>query len=177
VGLEEPAPPLDLTRFRERRPSRAATWFRAATAVAAALVIIGLGVTVVDQGRKLDDVQAAVQSRGLMAAALAASSHPEAKRTALRSPDGVVLAHAVVTPDGSGFLWSDALAPLDADRTYQLWAVIGSRTISAGLLGEHPDVVAFQAAGPVMALAITNEVSGGVVQTENDPLASGLLAT
>lgn len=149
---------------------------RVAVASVAAAVIALLGTHVVDQGRRLEAVQAALEDRTLLASALAAQAHPDARRAELRSGDGLVLARAVLAPDGTGFVWSDALPPLPGDRTYQLWAVVGSERISAGVLGADPGVVPFRAAGDVAALAITEERAGGVVVTSNQPVVVGLLA-
>ena len=67
------------------------------------------------------------------------------------------------------------LAPLPSDRTYQLWGVVGTRTISLGLLGRRPAIVPFSVAGtvPVTAFAITEEVAGGVVSSANPAVAAG----
>jgi anti-sigma-K factor RskA len=64
---------------------------------------------------------------------------------------------------------------LPTDRTYQLWGVIGGKTISLGLLGPDPSVVPFSVAGDgsVQAFAITAEHAGGVVQSTNQPVVSG----
>jgi hypothetical protein len=69
----------------------------------------------------------------------------------------------------------DGLTPLPSDRTYQLWGVVGSRTISLGLLGSHPGIVPFSVAGStqVSAFAITDEAAGGVVSSTNQPVAVG----
>ncbi len=62
-----------------------------------------------------------------------------------------------------------------AARTYQLWDVIGGRTISLGLLAPDPWVVPFSVAsdGSVDAFAITDEHAGGVVQSTNRPVVAG----
>jgi hypothetical protein len=67
------------------------------------------------------------------------------------------------------------LAALPADRTYQLWGVIGGKTISLGLLGRNPSVVPFSVAGDgsVDAFAITAEHAGGVIQSANQPVVAG----
>ena len=83
-----------------------------------------------------------------------------------------MLAHAVVLPDGTGYLTSE-LPALPAGRTYQLWGVDRRNTISLGVMGRSPNVVAFQAAGHPTALAITEERAGGVPVTKNNPAAVG----
>ena len=94
-------------------------------------------------------------------------------RGKILTADGVVLARAVLVPDGTGYLWSGGLPLTDPDRTYQLWAIVGTEAISAGVLGPNPSVAPFRITGDVTALAITEEVAGGVVASENQPVASG----
>ena len=80
---------------------------------------------------------------------------------------------AVVLPDGSGYLTSAKLPALDRDRTYQLWGVDDHATISLGVHGRDPKVVAFHTDRPPTALAITNERAGGVVSSAEAPTAVG----
>jgi anti-sigma factor RsiW len=148
---------------------------RVAVASMAAAAIALLGVRVVEQDRRLDQVQGEVGDRTLLSSALAAQARPDARQVDLRSGDGPVLARAVITPEGTGFVWSDGLPEVASDRTYQLWAVVEGKTISAGVLGADPGVVPFPMAGDVMGLAITEEPAGGVVSTTNQPVAAGLL--
>jgi hypothetical protein len=81
----------------------------------------------------------------------------------------------VLTDAGTGFVEADRLGALPVDKTYQLWGVIGGKTISLGLLGPDPSVVPFSVAGDgsVQAFAITAEHTGGVVQSTNQPVVSG----
>lgn len=146
-----------------------------ATAAVAAVVLVVVGVVVVDQRDRIDRMQAALEDRSVVAAAVAAGQNPNARRVELRSADGVVLARAVLTPDGTGYLWSEGLPRLGAARTYQLWAIVGAEKISAGVLGSSPGVVPFRVAGEVLALAVTEETAGGVVASQNQPVASGAI--
>ncbi len=171
ANLGEPQSP-NVMRFRPRRLR-----FRVGVAAAsvAAVAIAALGIRVADQDRRIGSTQTALQDRTVLAAALAAQGDPAARRADLRSGDGRVLAHAVLTPDGTGYLWSDGLSRLAPARTYQLWAVIGNEPISAALLGPRPGVVPFRASGDVVGLAITEEDAGGVVVSQNPRLVSGLV--
>jgi hypothetical protein len=78
---------------------------------------------------------------------------------------------AVLTPEGTGFLLSADLPELPADRTYQLWGIVGDQVISLGVLGADPQVSVFEVdpSATVDGLAVTEERSGGVVSSENDP--------
>ena len=171
----ESAPPIRLAPVqpivipRWRRSLRVGVF-----AVAAAAMAV-VGVRVAQQEQRFDTMQTALEDRTVFAAALAAHANPNARQAELRSAEGVVLAHAVLVADGTGYLWSDGLPRTDPDRAYQLWAVVGSERISVGVLGPSPKIAPFRIAGDVLALAITEEVAGGVVASEHQPVASGLI--
>lgn len=162
-----PVQPIAIPRWRRS--------LHVGVAAVAAAAIAVVGVRVVQQEQRFDTMQAALEDRTVLAAALAAHANPNARQAELRSADGVVLAHAVLAPDGTGYLWSDGLPRTDPDRAYQLWAVVGSERISAGVLGPSPEISSFRMAGEVIALAITEEVAGGVVASESQPVATGLI--
>ncbi len=169
----------------EARPLRPAPilpmarWWRRALPVGvasvAAAAIAVLGVRVVEQGQQLDRMQSALQDRTLLSSALAAQARPDARRVDLRSPNGSVLAQAVITPDGGGFLWGDGLPPVAPNRTYQLWALSGQQRLSAGILGADPHVSAFRLVVPVDGFAITSEAAPGAQAPTTSPSAVGLL--
>ena len=69
-----------------------------------------------------------------------------------------------------GYVFTDTLPDLAADRSYQLWAINDNGVISAGIFGTG-GVAPFVVDGDLAGLAITEEVSGGVVVSENDPVA------
>ncbi|MGQ0744248.1 MAG: anti-sigma factor domain-containing protein [Acidimicrobiales bacterium] len=194
-SLEEAPPPLDLATVTALRPARAGTmgvpdrrsdgghrWSRlwrgpaAAAAVAASVVMGALGGGMLVEGRNLGDLAARLGDSDLEQAANAAQVDPQARKVTMRSPDGLVFAEAVMTGDGTGFLVKDNLPTLGPDRTYQLWAVVDGQTISVGVLGSAPDRVAFRAAAPIDALAISEEKAGGVERSAGAPVAVGLLA-
>ncbi|MDQ6928427.1 MAG: anti-sigma factor [Actinomycetota bacterium] len=166
-----PASFAPVVPMRRRRYQR----FAVAAASIAAVAIGALGVRIVEQDQRIEHTQSALEDRTVLAAALAAQGDPSARRADLRSGDGKVLAHAVLTRDGTGYLWSDGLPALSPARTYQLWAVIGNEPISAGLLGATPRVAPFRASGPVVGLAITEEGASGVGVSHNQPVVSGLV--
>jgi hypothetical protein len=77
---------------------------------------------------------------------------------------------------------NDDLTPLDPQRTYQLWALVGDAQqptlISAGVLGADPHVAAFKVSSrPLVGFALTEEQNPGVVRSSNDPVALGTLPT
>lgn len=176
TSLEEAPPPLDLAPVVPLRPAvpRGVGMRAAAMVAAAAAVVIGLmGVKIVDDGRRLDRIAAGVHSEELQRAVNAAVVDPGADKVSLRSEDDAWFADAVLLDDGSGYLVKHNLPALSGDRTYQLWALSGTSKISVGTLGSVPKVAAFQATGPVWALAITEEQAGGVVSSQNSPVVVG----
>lgn len=146
-------------------------------AAAAAVVVIGaLAVQVVRQDHRIDQLAAITDERGLSQAAAAAAVAPGARTVELRSEDGVSVADAIVLPDGHGYLVHAELPALDDDETYQLWGILDGQTISLGLLGVEPTISSFNAAGPLVALAITAEQVGGAVAPTQVPIVQGDLA-
>ncbi|HEY7105369.1 MAG TPA: anti-sigma factor [Acidimicrobiia bacterium] len=160
----EPAPPLRLaprTSAGAPRTSRRWQWFAvAATIAAVALGALWLSARDSSGGGSTADL------------AGAAEGAPGARAARLVDADGTVLARAVVLPDGTGYLTSE-LPALPAGRTYQLWGVDARDTISLGVMGRDPGVVAFRAAGRPTALAVTEERAGGVPVSGNEPTAAG----
>ena len=151
----------------------------ALVAAAAAVIAVALGVQVHHLHTQVSALQSSPQ---LSAAERAALDAPSTRKIPLASPPASGPVHTpatvVLTAAGTGFVvddGTDGLAPLPADRTYQLWAVVGSKAISLGLLGAHPGVVPFSAAGggSITAFAITDEAAGGVVTSANRPVAAG----
>jgi len=166
-----------------RRRSRVATAGAGLVATAAAVLALVLGLQVHHLHGQVNALQAAPQ---LSAAERAALASPTTRKIPLAATSTTGAGHTpatiVLTAAGTGFVIDDAaegdgLAPLPADRTYQLWAVVGDRTISLGLLGSRPGIVPFSVAGnaPVTEFAITSEVAGGVVVSHNAPIAVGAL--
>jgi hypothetical protein len=140
---------------------------------AAAVVAVLLGVQVHHLDRQVAALQAPLS--GAEQAALNAPSTKRVHLTAHPSTGNPVDVMVVLTKSGTGFVQAGQLSPLPIDRTYQLWGVVGDKTISLGLLGARPTVVAFSVAGgaAVSAFAITAEHSGGVVQSSNQPVVAG----
>ncbi len=167
--------PLD----QSRRRSRFVTAGAGLVAAAAAVVAVAFGVQANHLHTQVSALQASPQ---LSAAEHAAAAASGSKRIILTSPShpgpGRTPASIVLTAAGTGFVVNDqrnGLALLPSGRTYQLWAVVGTKTISLGLLGSHPAIVPFSVAGSagVSAFAITNEAAGGVVASVNQAVAGG----
>lgn len=175
-SLDEAPPPIRLlgeSAPARRAPSRLVL---AAAGLAAAVMTV-LGIRVADQDRRIDQLSALSNQRGLEQAAAAAAVAPGARTVRLTSDSGTALADAIVLPDGRGYLVQTKLPALDGDHTYQLWGVMGAQTISLGVLGPTPDITSFRAAGPLSALAISTERAGGAVAPTRAPLAQGFVRT
>jgi hypothetical protein len=171
-----PLPPADgsVVPLAARRRSVGRGFTAAALGAAAAVVIAVLGVRVVQQGDDLERIEQALADDAVLSAANLALVDPDATRARLMSPDGARTASAVVLPSGIGYLMVQDLPALEDGRTYQLWGQTAGGLISLGVLGADPgDVVPFQVSGDLAALALTEEVAGGVVQSENPPTLLG----
>jgi anti-sigma-K factor RskA len=100
----------------------------------------------------------------------------------LQSDDGVVVARAVLTTSGQGYLLATALPSLANDRTYQLWVVGKAGPVSIGLLGPRPGVHAFSlasgspSASGIQAIAVSVEPIAGSTAPTATPVAAGKLA-
>lgn len=168
---------LDDRRRRAVLAGRPARWL-GLVAAAAVVVVALLGVEVVRLQNRTDHLTkqvAAMSNQPTMAAVKLALSTPGARVVRLQEPGGATTElDAVILPGGQGYLYDSALAPLPAARTYQLWGVVGNEVVSYGLLGSAPArVEAFRASPGVSALAVTDEVAGGVVASVHKPVAVG----
>jgi anti-sigma factor RsiW len=178
--LGDSAPPIPIARrrlpvTRRRLAVRGALAFAAAAAIA---VFATLGVELARQNHRLDELEQA-QNGSLRRQAEIARRSPDARTVLLTSRAGDREARVVVLPDGDGYLLDDNLDRLPSKRTYQLWALVGSRQsstmISAGVLGPDPNVSAFRVHGPVIGFVITEERAGGVDATSNPAVVQGRL--
>jgi hypothetical protein len=155
VPLARPTSPPD--------PARPWRWLAAAAMIVA---IAFFSLWAFDQGGSDPKIDTA-------ALATAAARNPNARHADLRDDAGNTVARAVVLPDGTGYLTSAKLPALGDDRTYQLWGVGDHATISLGVMGTNPKVVAFHVGDAPSALAITNERAGGVASSAEAPTAVG----
>ncbi len=174
-ALEEAPPPLNLAPVVSM-PARRSVSLRMAgalAAVAAALVAV-LGIRVLQQESRIVALESATVDDGLARAMAAASADPRADRITLRSADESLAVNAVLLPDGQGYLVTDNLPRLPADRTYQLWALADESRISIGVLKAGPGIVAFPAPVEADGLAITQEPAGGVTASRKTPVVVGL---
>ena len=171
--LEEPPPPMRLSLpegqgnvipLAARRRQRTNRFVVAAMGAAAVMLIGLLGAQVVRQGSRIEDLESAMHGSSADAASVAT----------LSSSDGTISANAVLLSDGTGLLLAEDLPGLTAEETYQLWGVTDNGVISLGLLGAEPGrVMPFLAGDDVSGLAVTQEVAGGVPQSDNPAIVAG----
>jgi anti-sigma-K factor RskA len=169
-------PPVRSAPGAERATRRQVPRWATALLAAAAAVLVVLGVTVVRQGDRIDQLEAAATADPLEVAFQSALDDPSTQLVELSSPDGSVQLRGAVTADGRGLLRAGGLPALADDRTYQLWgATPAGDLVSLGVLGADPGVVAFDATGFEL-LAVSEEDLPGVVAPTADPVVAGPLA-
>ena len=164
-----------------RRAGRPGAWALAvggaAAACVAAAAVFGVGWS--NANDRASELRAALAQQGPRAAVQSALGSPGRRLVDLRSTAGAQLAEVVVQRNGAGFVVSSSMPALPTDETYQLWAEIGGRPISLGLLGPKPGLGdAFSLGASVDAahdLMVTVEPSGGVVVPDRVPIATGTL--
>jgi hypothetical protein len=153
-------------------------WAAAAAVAAVAAAVTGfLGVRLVQQGDQIDRISTLLAATGLEGAASKAAQDPRGLHVSLVAEEGSTLATVVLLPDGKGYLLRPLLPALSDDRTYQLWALVGRATVSAGVLGNRPSVTAFSVQMPVDGFALSEERHGGVPVPQSPPIAIGKIET
>jgi anti-sigma factor RsiW len=154
-------------------------------AAAAAVVAVLMGVQVGRLDQRVGQLANASRHNAVQQAVQAALLAPGAQKVTLAATSTSPVtggtspgnrarsAVVVVLPDGSAYLLNTGLPPLAPNRTYQLWGVVQGKTVSLGLLGNHPRDVAFTVnpSAPIKAFAVTDEVAGGVVRSMHAPVA------
>jgi hypothetical protein len=128
---------------------------------------------VAEQDRQITALAAGLETNPLEQAVSAALEDPAAQVANLTAPGSTNTMGIVVLTDGTGYVFHNNLDPLPGDSTYQLWAVVDDRVISAGVLGNQPALVPFHIDPQgLQGLVITQEIAGGVPQSEADPVVA-----
>ena len=188
ASLEEAPPEMDLPMLSsgrsqrgvvdlaERRQRRAPRWLPGAAVAAALVVVAFITGLVVSDGAADGDRSEQIAAPALEDVARRVMNDADATKVVLSSPEGDLEAPAAIDASGSGYLMGNTLPALDESQTYQLWGIKGDLVVSLGVLGASPGVVAFHVGDGVDALAITQEVAGGVVSSANPAFLAGELA-
>jgi anti-sigma-K factor RskA len=163
AGLESSP---DLPSADPEEPTPQSRWHRIAP------IVLSIAVVAISVAVTAGVVANRVEPPGLGALAAASAELPGSLEVSLVDPAGGPAAvDAVVTVEGEGFIDGSSLPTLPENRTYQLWAIVGDQVISVGIMGNRPEVSAFRVEGQLAGLAISKEVLGGVVVSEQDPVA------
>jgi Anti-sigma-K factor rskA/Putative zinc-finger len=175
TDVDDPPGAAQSRGSRRRRASRTRTAALVAMAAVAAMAAIAtLAVNLTSAHDRIRTLQGALSGGSDSAAAQAALLAPGHATVSLRSPGGEQLARLVILPNGRGYLLDWRMPALPRGETYQLWAMIGGKPISAGLLGPKPGAVAFTvASGRPSAMAVTIEPSDGVSLPDRSAVAAG----
>jgi anti-sigma-K factor RskA len=180
-GGAHEAPPLRLappaspaSRRHPRKPVRVAAVVLAAAAIVAVAV---LGIQVVRQQDRIDDLAAEMHRTPMRDQAVAARASKDAHVIRLGATTGAGDAEIVMLPDGTGYFMDHHLPALPAGSTYQLWAKVGepdsSRMVSLGVLGADPGVVPFHLSAPVTMFEVTKERAPGSGAPNDSIVMSG----
>ena len=96
------------------------------------------------------------------------------------APAGAARGHVYVSASRGLFFAAEALPPLPAGRTYQLWTIVAGQPVSHGIFEPAGDgraqVLAQAPPGAVQAIAVTIEPDGGVPAPTGDKVLLGLPA-
>ncbi len=169
AGEPVSAPPLRLVAppAGTSEPNRSRRGRRVVSLLAAAAIVLAvvLGVQVVRQQSRIDDLDAEMHRDPMEQQAMAARASSDADVVALDSMNGGAGADVVMLPDGTGYLFGNELPALDAGATYQLWAEVGAggsaRMVSLGVLGREPGISPFRLATSPVMLEVTKEPVAG----------------
>jgi len=162
AGLATSPDPSSADATVKPAPSRWRRYAPLVAGIAAVLVAISLTAGILSSRS---------EPAGLEALAVNSADLPGSINVELVDPTvGTAVADVVVTTDGEGFVDGSALPTLPENRTYQVWAIVGERVISVGIIGNRPEISAFRVEGQLAGLAISEEILGGVVVSEQDPV-------
>lgn len=165
-AAEVAAPPLRIVREEPVEPHagrarKIVSWLAAAAIVLAVV----LGVQVVRQQNRIDDLADEMHRDPMEQQAMAARGSSDAHVIPLAAMHGDGGAEVVMLPDGTGYLMAKELPSLSGGRTYQLWAKVGegdgAQMVSLGVLGKTPGIAPFRLAAPPTMFEVTTEPTTG----------------
>ena len=173
-GPADAPPSASVVSLDDARRHRLRTRTLVAVISAAAVVVAVLGIVTVNQSRRLDRLQTAMDN---------VSVDRLANQTVGRASLQVHLvgagatAQAVVDRSGRGYLITAGLrVPMRGD-VYQLWGKVDGKVLSLGTFGGSTPVVPFQLdstrLGGVQAFAVTEERAPGVVASTRLAVIAG----
>jgi anti-sigma-K factor RskA len=129
------------------------------------VLAVVLGVQVVRQQSRIDDLDAEMHRDPMEQQAMTARASSNAHVIALDSMNGGAGAEVVMLPDGTGYLMGRELPSLGEGSTCQLWAKVGegsdARMVSLGVLGNDPGISPFRLTATPTMFEVTKEPSTG----------------
>ncbi len=168
-------PPVADRRAQRSAPGWRAAWRRPLMAVAAAAVLVaaaGAGVAVVEMQRAQQEVRNLARQQAEILDVLQA---PDSRLVRTQVRGGGRATVAVSAAEDRGVIVLDDLPATQADETYQLWVIAGTKARSAGTvdvdqLGQQSRVLA-RGISSADAIGITVEPRGGSPAPTSDPIA------
>jgi hypothetical protein len=152
-------------RARGGRRGRRGRHLVALLAAAAIVLAAVLGVQVLRQQDRIDDLAAEMHRDPMQEQAMAARASADAHVIPLDAMRGGGGAEVVMLPDGTGYLMGHELPALGGGRTYQLWAKVGegdaARMVSLGVLGRTPAISPFRLTATPSMFEVTAEAGSG----------------
>jgi anti-sigma factor RsiW len=152
-------------------------------AVAAAAVAIVFGIGLVQSQNTVDRDNKMITQQASKISQIVTQHHYSPVENALHTKGHTVVSLAngtaevatfVLLPDGQGYLYRSALPTLMPGHVYQLWGIVGTQTVSLGLLGSTLNQSQFTIAGAHPSrLSITVEGSNGAIAPTGPLVASG----
>lgn len=149
-------------------PQPSVAWFRRPLGIAASVLLVlamGLGAFAVSEKGRAD------RAERLASRITAVATDPD--RTQASRPISSGGAGTLVTANGQAIFRADGLAPLPADRTYQLWVIDAGGPHSAGVLGRGGNGTVQRYLAEVARsdrIGLTVEPSGGSASPTTDPV-------
>lgn len=160
--------PETVPNAERRRPIR----LLLAAASVAVVVVLG-GAVLVGRGGDPDSTDTLA---AMTAMAIDAAKQPGSRTGVLTDPARSMEVQVIADAEGHGFLMADALPPLPADETYQVWSSTDGTMISLGMIGSNPTMALVPIDSAVTELALTREPIEGSVAPTSPPMATGALA-
>lgn len=174
-GVSRAPVPIGSAPVRARRV-RPVALSLGAIAAALALVVGLLSAKVGSLDGQVHNISSAVADSGaaqLSALALADPSHRSVQLDAATGRSGP-RALLVMLPGGQSYWVTQAgLGKLASDKTYQLWALVGGRVVSIGLLGSSPRDVAVRTTSNMTRFMVTVEPLGGSTRPTSSIVVQG----
>jgi hypothetical protein len=145
----------------------------AAAAAALAIVVGVLSTKVVNLDNRVSALSSAILQGGVKAQVKAAEQQPGHVTVSLTGADSSWSATVVAVPGGQAFLVPGKMPALHAGRTFQAWALVGTKYVSLGVLGRNPTDYPLQLQPGMSSVLVNTEPEGGSAQPTTAPLISG----